>query len=448
MPVLFVLYPLFFVCIYISYQVRAGYDKHGEVFTMQVAHKRMTFMVGRAAQTVYFGCKDSQLSQREVYAFTVPVFGANIVYDAPYPRMYEQLKFLRHGMSGNAMRTHCHKIIAETNLFFKNFAAEGECDLYTVLSELIINTASRCLLGKEVREQMHNETAVLYGQLSDGMKHISFAFPNLPTEFHRKRDEARVRMIEIFTEGIRKRKANNAKNEYEDDLLQGLIDAKYLDGSKPTDDEIGGLLIAMLFAGQHTSNITSTWVGYRLMTAGGDLVPRLLEEQKQALQETDGKLTYESLENMTLLHDCIKETLRMYPPLIVLMRLAVKPVKYKNITIPVGDTVCVATPVSNRLEEVYTNPNTFDPDRWARGEGKQSNSFISFGGGRHQCLGQDFGIMQIKCIWSTILRQFDMENIDPLPDIDYSSIVAGFPHDQKCTKVRFKRRKTPIGTFD
>ena len=37
------------------------------------------------------------------------------------------------------------------------------------------------------------------------------------------------------------------------------MDMKYKDGSVNTDDQIVGLLIALLFAGQHTSSITSTW---------------------------------------------------------------------------------------------------------------------------------------------------------------------------------------------
>jgi hypothetical protein len=52
----------------------------------------------------------------------------------------------------------------------------------------------------------------------------------------------------------------------------------------------------------------------RLRTLVGALrryVPRLLEEQRQVLAESGGKLTFEALENMTLLESCVKEALRM-----------------------------------------------------------------------------------------------------------------------------------------
>ena len=48
--------------------------------------------------------------------------------------------------------------------------------------------------------------------------------------------------------------------EDKQDLLQRLIEAEYADGSQLDDNEITGLIIATLFAGQHTTNVTLTWV--------------------------------------------------------------------------------------------------------------------------------------------------------------------------------------------
>ena len=261
--------------------IEQGYYKKGDCFSINVfGMQRITFMVGHEAQSAMFQANDKQLSQREVYKFTIPVFGKNIVYDAPYSRMYEQLKFLRHGVGSDAMKSHCIKIVEEVeNYFAIHFNSdEGVINLYNVMSDLIINTASRCLLGEEIRDACVNSNesvGELYQQLSDGMKHISFLFPNLPTQFHKDRDIARSKMIKIFKIGITKRlkllddiKKGIVDEQYTpSDFLQGLITSKYKDGSNPTIDEICGLLIAMLFAGQHTSNITATWTGYRILLA-------------------------------------------------------------------------------------------------------------------------------------------------------------------------------------
>eukprot|EP00456_Euglypha_rotunda_P012109 TRINITY_DN13375_c0_g1_i2.p1 TRINITY_DN13375_c0_g1~~TRINITY_DN13375_c0_g1_i2.p1 ORF type:complete len:221 (+),score=41.42 TRINITY_DN13375_c0_g1_i2:106-768(+) len=219
------------------------------------------------------------------------------------------------------------------------------------------------------------------------------------------------------------------------------MDAKYTDGTAPTTEDIGGLLLACLFAGQHTSSITSTWTGMLIMTHGKDLLPRLEAEQKEALSASGGKLTLEAIEKMPLLKNCVKETLRMYPPLILLMRKVKKPLTYKDYIIPEGEIIISSPSVGHRLENVYSQPDKFDPDRFDRGEGKGKFDYISFGAGRHACLGQQFGLLQVTSIWSVLLRNFDFELVDKLPPIDYTSLVAG---PKGHCRVRYKRKLRPL----
>jgi sterol 14-demethylase len=86
------------------------------------------------------------------------------------------------------------------------------------------------------------------------MSHLSFFLPHAPTKAHRERDTARAKISEIFTKVIDERRA--AKVEGNTDFLQVILDARYKDGSEVTTEETVGLLLAALFAGQHTSNIT------------------------------------------------------------------------------------------------------------------------------------------------------------------------------------------------
>ena len=163
-------------------------------------------------------------------------------------------------------------------------------DLKEELSSLIIATASRCLLGREVREKMFAEVAHLFHELDVGMMPISVIAPYLPLPAHRRRDKARKELERIFEAIIKERKASGKKEE---DMLQvrqngrmaewqngrkpittsalilppqTFIDSTYRSTGRPTSDaEVTGLLIAALFAGQHTSSITSTWTGAYLM---------------------------------------------------------------------------------------------------------------------------------------------------------------------------------------
>ena len=116
-------------------------------------------------------------------------------------------------------------------------------------------------MGPEIHEQMWGSQvgsfADLYHDLEGGILPISFFFPYLPLlPAYRKRDAARSAIVKVFAGIIAQRRAAGTDN---DDILQVLMNAEYKDGTTLNDDQISGILIGLLFAGQHTSSITATW---------------------------------------------------------------------------------------------------------------------------------------------------------------------------------------------
>jgi sterol 14-demethylase len=305
--------------------------------------------------------------------------------------------------------------------------ARAQVDLRALLSDLIILTASRCLMGREVREHLFDRVADLFHDLDMGMQPISVIFPYLPIAAHRKRDSSRAELAKIFTKIIRARKASGKP---EPDVLQAFIDARYKDGRVLSEDQITGMLIAVLFAGQHTSSITSTWTGLFLM-ADKTWFAKCCEEQKAVRKTSGAELNYDVLAQMDTLHVCIKEALRLHPPLIMLMRQAheaftVTDKDGRSYTVPKGDIVATSPTFSHRLEHVWKEPNTYNPARHQPGstEGQLPFSFVGFGGGRHGCMGETFAYMQIKTIWSVLLRKYDFDLVSPFPEPDYESMVV------------------------
>jgi sterol 14-demethylase len=136
----------------------------------------------------------------------------------------------------------------------------------------------------------------------------------------------------------------------------------------------------------------------------------------------------------------MREALRMYPPLICLMRYVKKARKWENYTIPKGNVVVVSPSVTGRCADVYTNPDTFDPDRFAeprKEHEKMRHANLAFGSGRHKCIGENYAILQVKSILSKLLRTYDMELVSKVPNINYTSLVVG---PEPCI-VKFNRRK-------
>jgi sterol 14-demethylase len=425
-----------------------AYAQLGDVFTVTIGPKRFTFLVGPSAHEVFFRATDEELDQAPVYAFSVPVFGQGVVYDAPLAVRLEQFRFVSTALRAARLREYVPLMVAEAEMYFARHwqGNSGNADLLKSLSELIILTASRCLMGREVREYLFEEVSTLYHLLDQGMQPLSVFAPNFPCRAHWQRDRANREMRHLFARVIANRRkryqeiAQEAERMQRDpqqaleaakevDVLQVFMDSQYRDGTSLSDAQITGLLIAVLFAGQHTSTITGTWTGL-LMLRNRALVERVRAEQKRVLYDDAERfqIDYDALLRLEDLHRCIKEALRMFPPLIFLMRQVVQPRTYRGYLIPKDDVVAVSPPLSMRLPEVFAEPDRYDPDRYAapREEDKRAPfSHIGFGGGRHACMGEQFAYLQIKTIWSILLRDFDLEPIGPLPPPDYSAMVVG-----------------------
>lgn len=426
--------------------LREEYPKLGSVFTVNLLHKKITFFIGPEVSSHFFKAPEADLSQQEIYQFNVPIFGPGVVFDVDYTVRQEQFRFFTESLRANKLKSYVDQMVTEAEDFFSKWGESGEVDLKDELEHLIILTASRCLLGREVRDQLFADVSALFHDLDAGMLPISVIFPHLPIPAHHRRNQARKKLAEIFEKIIKSRKR---AGKSENDMLQCFIDSKYKDGRPTTESEVTGLLIAALFAGQHTSSITSTWTGAYLLRHKKYL-SAVQEEQNHIMKKHGDKIDHDILSEMDVLYRSIKEALRLHPPLIMLLRtshsdFSVTTREGKQYDIPKGHIVATSPAFANRLPHVFKDPDSYDPDRFAVGreEDKAAGpfSYISFGGGRHGCLGEPFAYLQIKAIWSHLLRNFELELVSPFPEIDWNAMVVGVKGK---VMVRYKRRQLSV----
>jgi len=145
--------------------LRTAHQELGGVFRIEVPFKPCTFLIGQEAVKVFMDGAHTKLSPREAYKFMIPVFGPGVVYDSPHEKMASQLSFVKHGLSKDMMQGHPVRLQREIVHFLQSHPEtydslqgcvkeQGEIELYSATSKLIINTASRCLLGDEVRDKV------------------------------------------------------------------------------------------------------------------------------------------------------------------------------------------------------------------------------------------------------------------------------------------------------
>jgi sterol 14-demethylase len=416
--------------------MRRGQARFGEIFSLRLAGTRVTALCGPDAQAAFFTAPEDQLSARAAYRLMTPIFGKGVAYDATPEGMEEQMGFLFPALRDDRLRAYARVMQEEAEAYFDEWGEAGEADLLVAMNELTVFIASRCLIGEEFRRRLSKEFAHLYHELEAGINLVAFFNPYLPVPAFRRRDRARVRMVELISRVVRERRTRGIEGE---DFLQTLMSARYADGTPLSDDLITGLLLAIVFGGQHTSAVMAAWTGVLLLEHPEYLGP-VLAEQREVF-DADPAISMEGLRRLAVLERSIKEAERMHPPLILLMRKILRDFGYGGYVIPAGGLALVSPAAAHRIADVFADPDRYDPERFGPGrqeDRKHNHALIGFGGGHHRCIGSTFAYQQIKVIWSVLFQRFELELVRRGHEPDYSTFVPG-PHPP--CRVRYRRRR-------
>jgi len=412
----------------------------GDVGRFGLGGREVVLLSGAEPNEFFFRAPDELLDQAEAYPFMTPVFGEGIIFDASPERRREMLH--NQALRDKFMRGHAATIAAEVERMVADWDDEGEIDLLDWFAELTIYTSSSCLVGKRFREQLTGRFAELYHDLERGTDALAFVDPYADIESFRRRDEARVEMVGLIQAIMDGRQAGDPPADEDRDLLDVLMSIRDEDGTlRFSADQVTGVFISMMFAGHHTTSTTASWMIIELLKRPDELA-RVVDEL-DALYANGEEVSYQALREMPWLEASLKETLRLHPPLILLLRVATEDIEFREFTIHAGEMVGASPWVSNRIAEDFVDADRFDPSRYIdpREEDRLNPwTWIPFGAGRHRCVGQAFALMQLKAIFSVLVEEWEFELAQPQEDYvaDLSKMVIQL--QQPCT-VRYRRRR-------
>jgi sterol 14alpha-demethylase len=208
-----------------------------------------------------------------------------------------------------------------------------------------------------------------------------------------------------------------------------------------TADEITGIFISMMFAGHHTTSGTAAWTLIELLRHPEDM--RGVVAELDELYSDGAEVSYQALREMPLLESAIKEALRLHPPLILLLRVAKQPLEFGGYHIEPGTMIGSSPAISNRIAEDFSDPDSFEPSRYLdprREDLSNPWTYIPFGAGKHRCVGASFAVMQLKAIFSVLLRGWTFELAQPADTYrnDHSKMVVQLA--QPC-RARYRVRE-------
>ncbi|EDL30649.1 mCG123382 [Mus musculus] len=194
------------------------------------------------------------------------------------------------------------------------------------------------------------------------------------------------------------------------DFLDILLFAQTEDGKSLSDEDVRAEMDTFMFEGHNTTASGISWIFYALATHP-EHQQRCREEVKSILGNGTS-VTLNHLDQMPYTTMCIKEALRLYPPIPGASRELSSPVTFPDgCSLPKGFLVTLSFYGLHHNPRLRPNAEVFDPSRFAPGAPRQTHAFLPFSAGTRNCIGKQFTMNELKVAVALTLLRFEL-----LPD--------------------------------
>jgi cytochrome P450 len=212
------------------------------------------------------------------------------------------------------------------------------------------------------------------------------------------------------------RAAEIAAGTAPDDLATKIMTtADPLTGERFTAEEMVDQVAIFFLAGHETSASALAWALY-LLALYPDAQDRVAAEAA-TLPETP---TFSDISRLKFTRDVFRETLRLYPPVPMMVRENACPEDFRGRNVAPGAQVVLSPWHQHRHERLWNTPDAFDPDRWQTEAGRLSarQAYMPFSAGPRVCTGAGFAMVEGPLLLALMVRAFRFDRIagkDPVP---------------------------------
>jgi cytochrome P450 len=318
-----------------------------------------------------------------------------------------QRRLIQPAFHRRRVETYATAMVVCAESFRESWRSGDTVDMAAEMQRLTLSVVTATLFGGDLSEPEANAVAadlstamVIFDLLSlpFGERLLRLPLPSV-RRFRKARDRLDATVLRLVD-------ARRAAPLERSDLLSLLLAARDADdGSAMSDAQLRDEAVSLFLAGHETTANVLSWAWY-LLSAHPEPERRLHAELDTVL---DGRVaTADDAPKLAYCGQVIDETLRLYPPGWALPRLAVSPVEIGGYEIAAGDVVVICLPLLHRDPRFWTNPEEFDPDRFAPGTGgdRPRHSYLPFAAGPRMCLGQSFALIEARLLLATLAQRF------------------------------------------
>ncbi|XP_054035900.1 24-hydroxycholesterol 7-alpha-hydroxylase isoform X3 [Dryobates pubescens] len=267
--------------------------------------------------------------------------------------------------------------------------------------------------GKMGPSNLHMFTGTLCKELHEHMAPLGMEGTGDLNDLVRNWSKSKKWLLKLFEKVVSHAERTNPSETASKTLLQHLLDN--LQGKHLAPNY--GLL--MLWASQANAVPIAFWTLAFILS-----YPSIYEKIMEELASVFGKagkdkieVSEEGLKKLPLIKWCTLEAIRLRSPGAITKKV-INPIKIQNFIIPAGDMLMLSPYWLHRNPKYFPDPEMFKPDRWKEANLEKNaflDSFVAFGGGKHQCPGRWFAIMEIQLFVVLFLYKYEFVLLDAVP---------------------------------
>lgn len=386
-------------------------ERYGDPFTIKMAGfgDYVMLTAPELIKQVFTGDSD-QLHAGEANSMLEPVVGKHSVLLLDGKPHLRQRRLLLPPLHGDRMMSYADLMAEIASAAVAKMPDGTPFSLHPIMQDITLQVILRAVFGLDEGAQM----AALGAMLTEFTKPPPSLLVFLPTQYLPHADFPgspyrtflrRRNAVDAAVRAVIRARTNQADSPSQTpriDVLSMLMAARDEQGAPMTEDELRDELFTMLIAGHETSATSLSWA-FSLVLEHPAVHARLADELAPYRRLPIEQLGRVLAEN-AYLDAVIKESLRLRPILLDVVRCVKSPITIAGYEIPTGAFLTPCIYLAHKRAASWPEPDTFRPERFLGGK-IDPYSWFPFGGGIRRCLGMAFALYEMKIVLGmTLLR--------------------------------------------
>lgn len=296
----------------------------------------------------------------------------------------------------------------------RGWADRAVVDVAEEMSALTLDVVGRALFSTDLTGKAAAMGPALATVLEAFVKVVRSPLFALVPDYHRWPTPNRLRArgaeahLRAVVDDLVARRRARPGHEGTEDLLDMLLAARDEAGAPMAEQQVRDELMTFMLAGHETTANALSWT-FMLLSQHPDARKCVEDEVDEVL--SGRAATAEDVGKLEWTTAVISESMRLYPPAWMIEREAAAPDELDGVRVAPGAIVATPPYLIHRHPEHWPNPEGFEPERFLRDSARERHRFayLPFGGGRRQCVGSGFAMLEAVLMLATLTQRFRLD---------------------------------------